>query len=307
MTGNPRVGLIGLGAMGGPMARLLLGSGHVLAVHDERHEAAEQLAGDGAVVCASPRDVADSAEIVLASLPTPEIVREVALGEHGVVHGTAVRTFVDLSTTGAKTAEEIAAALAEHAIDYVDAPVSGGVAGVESRTLAVMASGEREVFERVRPLFEVFAANVIWVGPSPGQGQTAKLLNNLLSATAMAITSEALTLGVRAGLDAATLLDVFNAGSGRNTATTDKFPKHVLTGAFESGFRLRLMTKDVELCLAEARRRHVPMVVGGTVQQLWTLAAAQAGEADDHTEIVRLFEEWSGVRIAAEAVVDAGA
>jgi len=307
VTASPRVGLIGLGAMGGPMARLLLGSGHVLAVHDERHDAAEQLAGDGAVVCVSPRDVADSAEIVLASLPTPDIVRDVALGEHGVVHGTAVRTFVDLSTTGAKTAEELAAAFAERAIDYVDAPVSGGVAGVESRTLAVMASGERAVFERVRPLFEVFAANVIWVGPSPGQGQTAKLLNNLLSATAMAITSEALTLGVRAGLDTATLLDVFNAGSGRNTATTDKFPKHVLTGSFESGFRLRLMTKDVELCLAEARRRHVPMVVGGTVQQLWTLAAAQAGEADDHTEIVRLFEEWSGVRIAAEAAVDAGA
>jgi 3-hydroxyisobutyrate dehydrogenase-like beta-hydroxyacid dehydrogenase len=307
VTDGPRVGLIGLGAMGGPMARLLLGAGHSLAVHDERQEASEPLAEAGAVMCASPRAVADTAEIVFASLPTPDVMREVALGDEGVVRGATVRTFVDLSTTGTTTAEEVAAVLAGQGIDYVDAPVSGGVAGINARTLAVMASGDRGAFERVRPLFEVFAANIIWVGPAPGQGQTAKLLNNLLSATAMAITSEALTLGVQAGLDAATLLDVFNAGSGRNTATTDKFPKHVLTGAFASGFRLRLMTKDVELCLAEARRRHVPMLVGSTVQQLWTLAAAQAGEADDHTEIVRLFEEWSGVRIAVEAAVDAGA
>ena len=154
--------------------------------------------------------------------------------------------------------------------------MSGGVAGLEARRLAVMASGERAAFERVRPLLETFGSNVFWVGPSLGQGQTAKLLNNLLSATAVAITSEALALGVRSGLDPSMLLEIFNASSGRNTATTDKFPRHVLTRAFASGFRLRLMAKDVELCLAEARRRHVPMLVGGAVQQLWTLAAAGA-------------------------------
>jgi 3-hydroxyisobutyrate dehydrogenase-like beta-hydroxyacid dehydrogenase len=293
MTAGPRVGLVGLGAMGGPMARLLLVAGHSLAVCDERPEAVERLAPGGAVACASPREVADTAEIVFASLPTPDVVREVALGERGVVHGTAVGTFVDLSTTGPTTAEEVAAGLAERGVGYVDAPVSGGVAGVEARTLAVMASGERAAFERVRPLLEVFAANVFWVGEAPGQGQAAKLLNNLLSATAMAITSEALTVGARAGLDPATLLDVFNAGSGRNTATTDKFPKHVLTRAFASGFRLRLMSKDVDLCLAEAHRRHVPMLVGDAVQRVWTRAAAHAAEADDHTEIARLYEEWS--------------
>ena len=110
------------------------------------------------------------------------------------------------------------------------------------------------------------------VGAAPGQGQTAKLLNNLLSATAMAITSEAVTFGVSAGLDPATLLEVFNAGSGRNTATTDKFPTQVLTRRFASGFRLELMAKDVELCLGEARGRRFPMLLGGLVQQLWTLA-----------------------------------
>jgi 3-hydroxyisobutyrate dehydrogenase-like beta-hydroxyacid dehydrogenase len=294
MTASARVGLIGLGAMGGPMARLLLEAGHPLAVCDAQPAAVEPLAALGAIGCASPREVADAAEIVLASLPAPDVVRLVALGEDGVVHGGAIRTFVDLSTTGATTAEEVAAKLAEHGIDYVDAPVSGGVAGLEARTLAVMASGERAAFERVRPLFDLFAANVFWVGEGPGQGQTAKLLNNLLSATAMAITSEALAVGVRAGLDPATLLDVFNAGSGRNTATSDKFPKHVLTRAFGSGFRLRLMTKDVRLALAEGKRRHVSMPVGAAVQDVWTRAATQAGDADDHTEIARFYEEWSG-------------
>ena len=176
--------------------------------------------------------------------------------------------------------------------------MSGGVAGARARTLTVMASGEAAVLDRVRPLLETFAATVIHVGTAPGQGQLAKVLNNLLSATAMAITSEAMTFGVRAGLDPATLLGVFNASSGRNTATADKFPKQVLTRAFDSGFRLKLMAKDVELCLAEARARRLAMPVGGLVQQLWTLAAQQADDGDDHTEIVRLFEGWAGVTVA---------
>jgi 3-hydroxyisobutyrate dehydrogenase len=140
---------------------------------------------------------------------------------------------------------------------------------------------------------------VFWVGPEAGQGQTAKLLNNLLSATAMAVTSEALTLGLKAGLEPSLLLDIFNAGSGRNTATSEKFPRHVLTRAFASGFRLRLMAKDVELCLDEARRRHVPMLVGGVVQQLWTLAAARVAEDDDHTQLVELYEGWTGTTVVA--------
>jgi 3-hydroxyisobutyrate dehydrogenase-like beta-hydroxyacid dehydrogenase len=306
MTQPVALGFVGLGAMGGRMAAMLLEVGHGLAVFDERRDAVTPLADRGAVACDSPAEVADRAETVLVSLPTPEVVREVACGERGVVRGGAVRTFVDLSTTGAAAAEEIAAVLEAAGVGYLDAPVSGGVAGLEARKLAVMASGDRDVFERVRPLLETFGSNVFWVGAAPGQGQTAKLLNNLLSATAVAITSEALLVGVRAGLDAATLLEVFNAGSGRNTATTDKFPKHVLTRRFASGFRLRLMTKDVELCMAEARRRHVPMLVGGTVQQLWTLAAEQADETADHTELMRFYEAWTGVRVAAaEEAVDA--
>jgi 3-hydroxyisobutyrate dehydrogenase-like beta-hydroxyacid dehydrogenase len=168
-----------------------------------------------------------------------------------------------------------------------------------------MAAGDERVFERVRPLLDTFGGSVFHVGSVPGQGQTVKLLNNLLSATALAVTSEAMTFGVSAGLDPATLLEVFNAGSGRNTATSQKFPAHVLTRRFASGFRLELMAKDVELCVAEARDRRFPMLVGGLVQQIWTLARSQARAGADHTEIVRLFEGWAGVEIAAsEAVTD---
>lgn len=290
------IGVVGLGAMGGRMARHLLEDGHAVVVYDTQADAVTALAEAGAVACDSATQVADAAETVLVSLPSPSVVREVACGEHGVIRGGAVRTFVDVSTTGAAVSAEVAARLRNAGVAHVDAPVSGGVAGLEERRLALMVSGERDACERVQPLLETFG-RVFWVGHDAGQGQTAKVLNNLLSATAVAITSEALALGVDAGLEPSTLLEVFNAGSGRNTATTDKFPRHVLTRAFASGFRLELMAKDVALCLEEARRRHVPMLVGGIVEQVWALAATQEGADADHTQLVELYERWTGTTI----------
>jgi 3-hydroxyisobutyrate dehydrogenase-like beta-hydroxyacid dehydrogenase len=299
MTGSELLGFVGLGAIGAPLAGALADAGHALVVHDVDGSRAAPLADRGADLAGSPREVADRAATVLVSLPTPDVVREVALD--GLRGGAAMRTYVDLSTTGAAVAAEVAAALTADGVDVVDAPVSGGVAGARARSLAVMAAGEPEAFARVEPLLRTFAANVFLVGSEPGQGQIAKLLNNLLSATAVAITSEAVALGATAGLEPETLLAVFNAGSGRNTATSAKFPEHVLTRRFASGFRLGLMAKDVELCLAEARARHVPLVVGGLVQQLWTLAAAQAGPDADHTEFARFVEGWTGTTIGARA------
>jgi 3-hydroxyisobutyrate dehydrogenase-like beta-hydroxyacid dehydrogenase len=188
----------------------------------------------------------------------------------------------------------------------LDAPISGGVAGAKARTLAIMAAGDERVFDRMRPVLEMFAKSIFHVGPTPGQGQTVKLLNNLLSATAMAITSEALTFGASEGLDPATMLEVFNASSGQNTATSQKFPAHVLTRRFESGFRLELMAKDVELCIAEARGARFPMLVGGLVQQLWTLARRESEPDADHTEIIRLFEGWAGLELGARQAADDG-
>jgi len=302
VSGRGPVGFVGLGAIGAPIAEALLDAGHELLVCDSRHEATEPFAGRAAVA-ETAGEVGDAAEVVLASLPTPDVVREVGLQVFG---RAAVRTFVDLSTTGPTAAAGLAASAGAAGIEYLDAPVSGGVAGARARTLTVMASGDEGVFERVRPLLEAFASNVFHVGADPGQGQLVKLLNNLLSATAMAITAEAITFGIRSRLDPGVLLDVFNASSGRNSATLEKFPRHVLTRSFASGFRLKLMTKDVELCLSEARRAGQPMPVGGLVQQLWTLAAAHARDEDDHTEFVRLAEQWTDVTVAGTEVARAG-
>jgi 2-hydroxy-3-oxopropionate reductase len=185
-------------------------------------------------------------------------------------------------------------------VDCLDAPVSGGIAGAEAGTLTIMAAGDADVFERVRPLLETLGRNVVLVGADPGQGQLAKVLNNLLSATAIAITAEAVALGVRGGLSASTLLEVINSSSGRNTATADKFPNHVLPRSFAGGFRMELMNKDVQLCLAEAQRQGVPMVLGGAVGQLWSLAEATSRAGVDCTEYMRLVEEWAGVVVSDE-------
>jgi 3-hydroxyisobutyrate dehydrogenase-like beta-hydroxyacid dehydrogenase len=302
MSADMTIGFVGLGAMGQHMASRLLDAGHELAVFDTRAEAIEPHAARGARACESAAELADVATTVLVSLPTPDVVRAVATGDRGLLGGKAMRTFVDLSTTGPLVAADVATKLSESGVACLDAPVSGGVAGAEAGTLTIMAAGDADVFGRTRPLLEALGRNVVHVGDEPGQGQLAKVLNNLLSATALAVTAEAVALGVRGGLSARTLVEVFNASTGRNSATDDKFPRHVLPRTFGAGFRTELMNKDVQLCLAEAQRQGVPMMLGGAVAQLWALAAASSADGADCTEIVRMVEDWAGVVIADEGV-----
>ena len=297
MSAERTVGFVGLGAMGAHMVARLLDAGHDLAVFDTRAEAMAPPVARGARACGSAAAVADAAGTVLVSLPTPDVVRAVA-GE--LAGGGALRAYVDLSTTGPQVAAEVAATLCARGVACLDAPVSGGVAGAQAGTLTIMCAGDEALFERLRPLLEVLGRNVLLVGSEPGQGQLAKVLNNLLSASAIAITGEALALGVHGGLSASTLLDVFNSSSGRNTASADKFPRHVLPRTFGAGFRLELMDKDVQLCLAEARRRQVPMALGGAVGELWARAAASAAAGADCTEIVRMLEHDAGVVVGDE-------
>jgi len=301
MTEDPSadrtVGFVGLGAMGAHMAARMIDAGHHLAIFDTRAEAVAPHVARGARACNSAGAVADAADTVLVSLPTPDIVRAVA-GE--LATGDAIEAFVDLSTTGPEVAAEVAAALSAAGVACLDAPVSGGVAGAQAGTLTIMAAGDEALFQSLRPLLETLGRNVVLVGAQPGQGQLAKVLNNLLSASAIAITGEALALGVHGGLSARTLLDVFNSSSGRNTASADKFPRHVLPRTFGAGFRLELMDKDVQLCLAEARRQQVPMALGSAVGELWARAAASAAAGADCTEIVRMLEHDAGVVVGDE-------
>jgi 3-hydroxyisobutyrate dehydrogenase-like beta-hydroxyacid dehydrogenase len=290
------LGFIGLGRMGMPMASRLVDAGYRLTVCDVRGDAVEALRAKGAQAAASPVEVASATETVLVSLPTPAIVREVALGRNGVIEGKRAKTMLDLSTTGARVAREIAAALGAKGITAVDSPVRGGVAGAVKGTLAVMVACRRALFDELAPML-AHLGKPFFIGEQPGMGQTMKLANNLLSATALAATSEAIVFGVKSGLDPAVLVDVINAGSGRNTASEDKVPRQILTRRFEQGFATGLMYKDVTLCLEEAEAAGVPMAVANGVRALWARAQAELGAESDITTIVQLIERAAGVEV----------
>jgi 3-hydroxyisobutyrate dehydrogenase-like beta-hydroxyacid dehydrogenase len=294
-----RIGMIGTGRMGGPMAERLLEAGHHLVVFDTNEAALWPLAARGAAIARSALEVANQADVVLASLPTPDIVRRTIIGPDGAINGTRIRRFIDLSSTGAVATTEIAAALAPRGIEFLDAPVSGGVAGARGGKLTVMVSGPRGTYDELQPLLAIFG-RVLFVGTKPGLAQTLKLLNNLMSATAVAITSEAMAMGVKAGLDPTVMLDVINTSSGRNSATQDKFPKHVLTRGFDFGFSAGLSFKDVRLCLEEAEALGVPMVVGTMVRQMLSITCNTYGFDTDCTSVARIVEGWSDCEISSE-------
>ena len=290
------IGFVGVGRMGGRMCRRLIEAGYALTIFDTNEDAVCELEKLGAKRADSPAVVASAAEIVLASLPTPPIVLGVALGAKGIAEGSRVKIFVDVSTTGSTYAKRIAEGLAAKGITAVDAPVSGGIAGAEKGTVAVMVSCEDAIFARVKPVLDVIG-KVFHVGKRPGQGQTMKLMNNLLSATAMAITSEAVVMGVKAGLDPKQIIDVLNSGSGRNSASQDKFPRCVLPRTFDFGFAIGLLNKDVRLCMEEAESLGVPMVVGSAVRQMLSISTASEGADADMTDMVKTVEKWAGVRV----------
>jgi len=289
-------GFVGVGRMGGHMAGRLLDAGHKLTIFDISEAAMAPLLARGAVRAGSPREVASAVETVFVSLPTPDIVHAVALGPDGLASGNRIKTYIDLSTTGPRMAAEVAAALGQREITTIDSPVSGGVGGAKAGTLAVMVASPAKDFARLEPVLKTFG-RVFHVGERAGLGQTMKLANNMLSAAAMAISSEAIVMGVKAGLDAQTMVDVINAGSGRNTATQDKFPKAILPRSFNYGFAAGLMFKDVKLCVEEAAALKVPMVVGAAVHKLWQQANIENGPASDITEIIRLMEKPAGVEV----------
>lgn len=289
-------GFIGIGRMGAHMARRLLNAGHSLTVFDRSEKAVEELVGNGAERAGSAAEVCSRTQTVFLSLPTPDIVQSVCLGEAGVIAGTTVENVVDCSTTGPQVARIVAAELAKSDIVYLDAPVSGGIKGAREGTLAVMVSGKRAVYEQVESALAQFG-KLFYVGDGAGQGQVMKLANNLLAAAAIVLSSEAIVMGVKAGLDPQQMCDIINAGSGRNSATQDKFPRSVIPRTFDFGFATGLSYKDVRLCLLEADNLGVPMVAGAAILQMLAVTKARFGGDSDFTSIARVVEEWAGVEI----------
>jgi 3-hydroxyisobutyrate dehydrogenase-like beta-hydroxyacid dehydrogenase len=292
------LGFIGLGRMGGPMARRLAEAGHRVVVHDARPDVAEAIAMAGVTSVGAPSEVASQAGIIFCSLPTPAIVREVVLGRNGITQGDKPRIVIDLSTTGPSMARIVAAELESKDIVWVDAPVSGGIAGARNGTLAVMVSCPKATYDEIQPILATFGRQ-FFCGEKPGSAQTAKLANNLLAAAAMVATSEVMAMGVKAGLDPKQLIDIINASSGRNSATQDKFPRAVLTGTFDFGFTTGLSYKDVRMCVDESENMGVPMVAGSLVRQMLAATNARFGPESDFTSMVKIVEEWAGVEIRA--------
>jgi len=282
--------------MGSGMAARLIAAGHELTIYDPVASAMEPVAALGARIARSAADAAAASAVVMASVPGPADALKTA---RQIADSAKVEVFVDLSTSGPAAAQAIAALLAPRGIRAIDAPVSGGVKGAGAGKLTIMASGPASALERVHPLLEVLG-KVFRLGEKPGLGQTVKLANNLMSAASLAIAAEALAMGVKAGVDPAAMLEVLNASSGRNSATVDKIPKHVLNRRFDFGFSNALSFKDVRLCLDEAEALGVPMVVGAAVRQMLSITHQIRGAAADCTDLVRVVENWAGCRIGSK-------
>lgn len=293
-----RIGFIGLGHMGFPMARRLIDANHDLVAFDTRKDVLDDLVRLGAQHASSPKHVADQAETVLASLPSQQVSLDVAAGSGGVIEGASVKRFVDFSTVGSRTATQIHDLLAARDIVAIDSPVSGGVAGAVKGTLALMVSGPRGEFDYLTPVLESIG-RPFYIGAQPGSAQTMKLVNNMLAATGLIATCEAVVMGVKSGLNPQVMIDVLNAGSGGTNASRDKFPRSILPRTFDFGFATGLMVKDVRLYLEEANELGVSREVADAVGRLWDNAIRELGPDSDFTAAIKPIEQAAGVVVQA--------
>ena len=294
-----RVGFIGLGNMGGPMASHILEAGHTLTVYDARKEAAKPQLDKGAHWVDSPMAVAAASEIVFTSLPGPKEVESVALGEGGVLQGSAPNTvYIDLSTSSPTLIRRIAEVAKERQVQVLDAPVSGGPIGAQQATLAVMVGGDRAVYDRVKPVLDAIGNKVSYVG-AIGAGAIAKLVHNMIAICTQTILAEGLTLGVKAGVDPEALRKAVADGAvGQGLMLNFMVPNVVFKGDFDTvRFALRLARKDIGLASDLGREYEVPMKVANIVEQDLIEAMAKGWGDRDSTVPFQLQEERAGVKV----------
>lgn len=296
----PRIGFVGLGTMGGPMARRLAGSGFQVTGFDVSAEASAKAREGGVALAASPAGAADGSDIVMSSLPDPATVRRVYLGADGVLSkARRGMTFVDVSTTDPETWREVAAAAKSEGVDCLDAPVSGGPGEAGSGKLVFIVGGEPAVLDRCRPVLGTLGGDIHHVGPL-GSGQIVKLVNNVMSIANVAVAAEAMVLGVRAGMDPQRLFDILSTSGGRSFHFLKRFP-NVLKGDFAPYFGIGLSRKDLSLALAMAAKLEMPMPVASAVRQVYEAAHAQGFGRLDMAGVTRLYEAWTGVTVRAKA------
>ena len=280
-----RIGYIGLGDMGMPIAGKLLAAGFQLTVCDTNPAAADKMAARGARVAATAQEVANECEVVFACLPTPAISEEVALGPNGVVNGTRVKVYIENSTIGAQTMRRIAQGMAARNIGLLDAPVSGGPTGLAAGRMSCFVSGANAHYKIAEAALAGMCDRLFHIGEIPGQSQVLKLANNLINAANLTIASEMLAMATRAGIDPAVAIDVINASTGRNRATEQTIKDQIITGKYAVGARLDILAKDVDLAIAEAQGLGASHTASDGVQAVWRAAMAEGRGKQDLTRI----------------------
>lgn len=301
-----KVGFIGLGTIGAPMAWRVAQGGYQLVVYDIRPEAMRPFVGKGAEAASSPKDVASRCKTILLSLPDSPVIEEVILGKDGIAEAAAKGTLiVDLSSAHPASTVKLGKALAAKGIEMIDAPVSGGRFGAEAGTLAVMVGGKKELLERCRPIISTFGKTIFYCG-GLGSGDTVKAVNNFLSATCFIATGEAMILATKAGLDPETALSVINASSGQSRGSSGRFKELVMRGDFDKAksMSMRLFHKDLSTATDLGTKLGVPMFIATLIQQLLAYGVAQCGPESANTELIRTMEAWSGVKVRDRDVIE---
>jgi 3-hydroxyisobutyrate dehydrogenase len=297
---KPAIGFLGLGTMGGPMAKRLVTSGYAVTGYDIAAARTKQASEAGVTLAPSPARVAESADVVLSSLTDPAAVRRAYLGDDGAV--STVRkgtTLIDLSTIDPDTWREVAAAAKACGADCLDAPVSGGPADAGSGQLVFMVGGDPAVLERARPVLDTLGREIHHVGPL-GAAYVVKIVNNVMSMGNMVVAAEAMVLGVPAGLDPQRLFEILSTSGGRSHHFLKRMP-NVLAGDFTPNFSIALSRKDVSLALTLASSVGMPMHVASAVRQVYETAMAQGLGGQDMAAVTKLYEEWTGVKVRGSA------
>jgi 2-hydroxy-3-oxopropionate reductase len=300
MTTTPqKLGFIGLGIMGAPMCRHLIAAGHQLFVHT-KGPMPDDIAKGGATKCSSNRNVADSADIIFVMVPDTPDVQEVLFAERGVAAGLAPgKIVVDMSSISPVATKEFAKQIRERGCDYLDAPVSGGELGAKNATLSIMVGGDEQVFERVKPLFELMGKNINLVGAN-GDGQTAKVANQIIVALNIEAVAEALLFASRAGADPARVRQALMGGFA-GSKVLEVHGDRMVKRSFEPGFRIELHQKDLNLALASARQLGVSLPNTAMAQELFNSCAAHGGSKWDHSAMVRALEQLANFEVGQKA------
>lgn len=296
-----KIGFIGLGNMGNPMAANLIKAGYALTVHDLRSDAAENLIALGARWADSPRAVAEVSETIITSLPGPPQIEAVLLGDQGLLAGArSGSTWVDMTTNSPELLRRIGAMAAEKGLAVLDAPVSQAVDGARAGTLTYFVGGDPAVFDQHRPVFEVLGEEIFHTGPL-GTGLAAKLLTNLLWFINAVAIGEGLMLGARAGIELSTLWEVIKASAGNSWVAEHDVPS-IYRGDYDPSFTLNLCCKDLRLITDLGRELQVPLELGALVEQTFLRARTQYGGEQGEMSVVRLIEDLLGTQLRVSGV-----